>query len=97
MTIGDLIKNKDYDFVSYKIMLSDDFNMFAGAFRSKNGEIITIGDDDRYDKDEEVLSYEEWSDDEIGINNGLTVVVKVSGFVHETHDSLEKGEMIIEV
>ena len=92
MTIGDLIKNKDYDFVSYKIMLSDDFNMFAGAFRSKNGEIITIGDDDRYDKDEEVLSYEEWSDDEIGIKNGLTVVVKVSGFVHETHDLLKKGE-----
>ena len=74
MTIGDLIKNKDYDFVSYRLKIREDLDIFAGAFRSKNGEIIAI-DADRYDKDEEVSSYEEWSDDEIGINSGLTVVV----------------------
>ena len=96
MTIGDLIKNKDYDYVSYRLTLRDGSDTFAGCFASKGGEIIPL-DGDIYDNDEEVLSYEEWSQPEDGINNGLTVVVKVSGFVHETHVSSKKGEMIIEV
>ena len=75
MTIGDLIKNKDYDYVSYRLTIRDGENIFAGCFASKDGEIISL-DGDTYDKNEEVLSYEEWSQPEDDIQNGLTVVVK---------------------
>ena len=75
MTIGDLIKNKDYDYVSYRLTLRDGSDTFAGCFASKDGEIIPL-DGDIYDKDEEVLSYEEWYDTEEGIQSGLTVIVK---------------------
>ena len=75
MTIGDLIKNKDYDYVSYRLTLWDGSDTFAGCFASKGGKIIPL-DGDIYDKDEEVLSYEEWAKPEDDINNGLTVVVK---------------------
>ena len=75
MTIGDLIKNKDYDYVSYRLTLPNGGDTFAGCFVSKGGKIIPL-DGDIYDKDEEVLSYKEWSSPEDDINNGLTVVVK---------------------
>ena len=75
MTIGDLIKNKDYDYVSYRLILPEGDDTFAGCFASKGGEIIPL-DGDIYDDDEEVLRYEEWSKPEDGIQNGLTVVVK---------------------
>lgn len=75
MTIGELIKKKDYDYVSYRLTLRDESDTFAGCFASKGGEIIPL-DGDIYDKDEEVLRYEEWSKSEDGIQNGLTVVVK---------------------
>ena len=75
MTIGDLIKNKDYDYVSYRLTLRDENDTFAGCFASKCGKIIPL-DGDIYDKDEEVLRYKEWSKPEDGIQNGLTVVVK---------------------
>ena len=75
MTIGDLIKNKDYDYVSYRITLPECGDAFAGCFASKGGEIIPL-DEDIYSKEEEVLSYEEWSQPEDDIQNGLTVVMK---------------------
>ena len=75
MTIGDLIKNKDYDYVSYRLTLPNGGDTFAGCFVSKGGKIIPL-DGDIYDKDEEVLSYKEWSSPEDDINNGITVVVK---------------------
>ena len=75
MTIGDLIKKKDYDYVSDRLTLRDESDTFAGCFASKGGEIIPL-DGDIYDKNEEVLRYEEWSKPKYGIQNGLTVVVK---------------------
>ena len=75
MTIGDLIKNKDYDYVSYRLTLPNGGDTFAGCFVSKGGKIIPL-DGDIYDKDEEVLSYKEWSSPEDDSQNGLTVVVK---------------------
>ena len=75
MTIGDLIKNKDDDYVSYRLTLPAGDDTFTGCFVSNGGEIIPL-DGDIYDKDEEVLSYEEWSQPEDDIKNGLTVVVK---------------------
>lgn len=76
MTIGDLIKNKDYDYVSYRLTLRDGSDTFAGCFASRSGVIIPL-DGDIYDKDEEVLSYKERSKPEDGIQNGLTIIVKV--------------------
>lgn len=75
MTIGDLIKNKDYDYVSYRITLPDGTDTFFGCFSSKNGNIIPL-DGDNYYKSEEVLSYEEWTQPEDNIENGLTIIVK---------------------
>ena len=75
ITIGELIKNKDYDYVSYRLTLQDGSDTFAGCFASKGGEIIPL-DGDIYSKKEEVLSYEEWTQPEDNIQNGLTVVVK---------------------
>lgn len=79
MTIGDLIKNKDYDYVSYRLTLRDGSDTFAGCFASENGEVIPL-DGDIYDKCEEVLSYKEWSMTEEGIKNGLTVVVEAEWY-----------------
>ena len=75
MTISDLIKNKDYDYVSYRLLLPDGDDTFAGCFSSKDGEIFSL-DGDIYNNDEEVLSYEEWTSSEDNIQNGLTIVVK---------------------
>lgn len=74
-TIGDLIKDKDYDYISYRLTMKDKSeSFFAGCFKSENGKIIPL-DGDVYSLDEEVLRYEEWSKPEEGINKGLTVVV----------------------
>lgn len=75
-TIGDLIKNKDYDYVEYRVTISyaDGQNIFAGAFRTESWKIITL-DGGIYDSDKEVIKSEEWSNPEKGIKNGLTVIV----------------------
>ena len=75
MTIGDLIKNKDYDYINYRIALQDPrFTepIFAGVCKSENGKLISL-DGDTYSEGEEVISWEEWSSPVI--RNGLTVVV----------------------
>lgn len=76
MTIGDLIKNKDYDYIEYRIALLDPrFTepIFAGVCESKNGKLISL-DGDSYSEDEEVIRFEEWSS--VAVRNGLTVVVE---------------------
>lgn len=77
-TIGELIKDKDYDYVSYRMLIpgfDDENGEFAGCFSSKNGEIIPL-DYDSYYKSEEVIASEEWNMPKEGIENGLTVVVE---------------------
>ena len=77
-TIGELIKDKDYDYVSYRMLipgLDDEDGIFAGCFSSKNGSIIPL-DGDIYYESEEVIASEEWGMPEEGIKNGLTVVVE---------------------
>lgn len=76
-TIGDLIKNKDYDYVEYRVVIpseDEQDDIFAGAFRTEAGKIIPL-DGDIYDQNKEVVESEEWSDIENGIKNGLTVIV----------------------
>ena len=76
MTVKDLIKNKDYDYISWRITAPDwwgEPDMFFGACKSKNGELIPF-DHDTYSEDEEVVRYEEWTNDTF--ENGLTIVVE---------------------
>ena len=76
MTVKELIKNKDYDYISWRTTPPkywDEEDIFIGACKSKNGELIPL-DQDYYSEDEVIVRYEEWSNDKI--KNGLTVVVE---------------------
>ena len=77
LTIGDLIKNKDYNYVEYRINISftdEQKDVFAGAFRTESGNIIPL-DGGIYDSDKKVIKSEEWSNPEKGIKNGITIIV----------------------
>lgn len=71
-TIGDLIKGKNYDYVSYRLVHESDYE-FAGCFKVEEGEIIPL-DGDEYYPGEEVVASEEWSMPEEEIYHGLSVV-----------------------
>lgn len=71
-TIGDLIKDKDYDYVFYYLRWKGT-DEFAGVFRTEKGKIISL-DGDVYGNHEEVVESGEWGKPEEGIYHGLTVV-----------------------
>ena len=74
MTIYDLIKNKDYDYISYRVTAPpglDEDDIFFGACKSENGRLIPL-DGDTYSESEEVIAWEEWSSEDV--LRGLTVV-----------------------
>lgn len=76
MTVGDLIKDKDYDYISWRATLPKKMgggDTFIGCTRSKNGKLISL-DGDTYSEKTEILEYREWSKEEEGIKNGLTIV-----------------------
>ena len=76
MTVGDLIKNKDYDYIEWRAKLPESIgggDTFFGSCISKNGKLISL-DGDSYSKDTEVISFEEWDYPEKNIKNGLTIV-----------------------
>lgn len=76
MTVYDLIKNKDYDYIEWRIILPENFggrDTFFGSCESKNGKLISH-DQDYYSKDEEVIRHEEWFNEKV--KTGLTIVVK---------------------
>ena len=76
MTVSDLIKNKDCDYIEWRVTSPyDNSDMFFGATKSKHGKLIPL-DYDNYHEETEIISYEEWSDLDKGIINGLTIVYK---------------------
>lgn len=78
MTVEDLIKNKDYDFISWRRILPESLggkDIFIGATKSEGGKLFSL-DGDRYLENTEIFSYEEWDNPEDGIKNGLTVYKK---------------------
>lgn len=78
VTVKDLIIKKDYDYISWRVTLPDEYgggDTFFGTSRSKNGKLISL-DGDIYDENTEIIKYEEWSAPEDGIMNGLTIVYK---------------------
>lgn len=82
MTVKDLIKNKDYDYIEYRLQLSNikvpifGKTIFIGEAASKNGKLISLDGDTVYNEEDVVVEYEEWSKPEENIKNGLTVVVE---------------------
>lgn len=76
MTIGDLIKDKDYDYISYRATAPIGWgveDVFIGVCKSENGKLISL-DGDTYYESEEVIAWEEWSKEDIP--RGLTVVIE---------------------
>lgn len=72
MTIRELIKNKDYDFIELRIIEPELHNsVFVGTAKSENGELISL-DGDTYRKDVEILAYEEWSGKKV--KNAVTIM-----------------------
>ena len=76
-TIGELIKDKDYDYVSYRIDYpgcDEEHGMFVGCFAAVDGRIVPL-DGDSYSLEEKVIESQEWNDPVEGIENGFLVVV----------------------
>ena len=78
-TIGDLIKDKNYEYVSYLVNWKDT-DIFVGCFKAEDGIIIPL-DGDTYGPEEEVLASKEWSRPEENVYHGLTIVVEGVFFV----------------
>ena len=77
MKIKDLIKNKDYDLIEWRVTAPpecDEKDMLFGYCKSENGKLISL-DGDSYCENDEIISYEEWSSDEYA--NALTVLEEV--------------------
>ena len=78
MTVKDLISKKDYDWIGWRYTLPEDLgggDMFFGVCKSVDGELISL-DGDIYDENTEVLSYEEFTNLDEGIEKGVSVVVE---------------------
>ena len=74
MIVKDLIIRKDYDYISWRVTHPDfPDGIFTGSCRSSDGILIS-NDQDYYSPNEEVLWYEEWSQEDI--KNGLTILVE---------------------
>ncbi len=81
MTVKDLIKNKDYNYISFEATPPKSWccnkNIFIGCARIENGQFIPLDGEVSYkDEDKEVIDFEEWSKPAFNIKNGLTVIVK---------------------
>lgn len=84
MTVADLIKNKNYDYIEWRVVCPyDNSNMLFGIASSKDGKLISLNGDSYY-KDTEIISYEEWSNLDKDIQNGLTVVCKGDWIENDT-------------
>lgn len=80
VTVGDLIKNEDFDWITWRVTTPEDWNeedMYYGDCKSENGELISL-DGDTYSKNEIVKKFWRWSDDDV--KNGLTVVVEAEWY-----------------
>lgn len=69
MTLGELVKNKNYDYIEYRVLWENDKicdgiqDDFTGACKAENGEIIPL-DGDYYSPNMEIKKYEEWKNDD---------------------------------
>ena len=76
MQVSDIIRNKDYDYIEWRIIMSkDNSETFVGSSKSKNGKLISL-DGDIYYEDTIIERYEEWTNFDKNIHNGLTIKYK---------------------
>lgn len=74
MTIRELIKDKDYDFIELRVIEPELHNsVFVGTAKSENGELIPL-DGDIYRKDVEIIAFEEWSGKKV--KNAVTIMCR---------------------
>lgn len=76
MVVAELIKDKDYPYIAWKIRMPEKMGLgdeFFGACKSKDGLLIPLDGDTIYCAKDEVLDYKVWNDDEG--RECLTVVV----------------------
>ena len=75
MTIEELIKNKDYDFIELRVFDPElHKSVFIGSAKSINGDLLSL-DGDTYRKESEILEYDEWSGKKV--KNAVTVVCEI--------------------
>lgn len=61
VTIGDLIKDKDYDYIEYRCTAPDNWyeeDIFFGICKSENGKLIAL-DGDTYYEGDHIVRYED--------------------------------------
>lgn len=77
MTIKDIIRNKNYDYIDIRVTSPENWeekSIFVGCCKSENRKLIPL-DGDTYDESEIVISSEEWKNEERGIKKGLTILI----------------------
>lgn len=87
MTLNELIKEKDYDRIEFRILYNirglcekpQTREKFYGLGYSKQGKFYSA-DGDNYDEEltKELVSFSEWENPKKNIKNGLTVVYDFS-------------------
>lgn len=75
MSIKDLIEKEDFDFISFRLVLSEEEDIFAGAAMSEKGKLISL-DGDVYSESAKIIKSERWTNEEENIKNGITVWVE---------------------
>ena len=75
MTIKDLIKGKDYEYIARVNVLPNGQRDVVGFFKIVNGKIFS-SEGQTYPENEEIFKYEEWSLPEDGIRTSLTIFVR---------------------
>lgn len=75
MSIKDLIEKEDFDFISFRLVLSAEEDIFAGAAMSEKGKLISL-DGDVYSESAKIIKSERWTNEEENIKNGITVWVE---------------------
>ena len=92
MTIHDLIENKDYDLINFYVTappsVTDEKYIFFGVCKSNCGKLISL-DGDSYNESEEVIEYEEFSNDKI--KNGLNVFCHTDWITTDNRRKYEIG------
>lgn len=76
--VADLIKNKDYSYIEWRITTPKDFpslDTLFGVCKSENGKIVNFENDaEDYNEESEVVRFKEWVNDDG--QNEMIVVVK---------------------
>lgn len=57
LRLKDIVQNYDYNYIAYRAFLSDGTDIFIGACKYINGELISL-DGDTYSLDDPILKYD---------------------------------------